>query len=279
MSKKKSKLHKLKMPPLTKIDKALYILLIGLTIVVFIAMPVGQSAVKDVIAFSDNSVLAYDERGYFLFALPFLFILEVIIIVALSVGLSDRKPIFGDKSITYGPPRYPSVYPVFMRNKPKDYIRPSHKKFKKWYKSAIIILLASTFVLVPFSLFGRVCLKDNVSIEKYNGFNVRTQTIEQDEMDTLTFRILLSGHKALSYNIYMDIKTLSGRKYTFMYSDFYGAGKNKDKSALDCFEFVKSHFPDEKVFYERTDLLEELIEDRNFNQSETAQVYELFDVD
>lgn len=212
--------------------------------------------------------------------LPFLFLAEIIAIVGFTVGLSDRKPIFGDKNVTYGPPRYPSVYPVFMRRKPKDYVRPSHVKYNKWKRSVLLIMLISTFALVPLSFFGRVCLTEDVSIEKYNAFNVCTKTIEQEEMDTLTIRIgRIKKTKHFSrWGLYMDIKTTENKEYKFSEHDFYGFGKADGKSDLDWFEYIKSSFPDEKVFYKNRDLIEGLIEDNDYNEAEIRQVYELLDI-
>lgn len=278
MAKKKKNYKKPKMPRLTKLDKTVYIILIIVAFLVFLSAAIVWSMIKDVIAFSDSSVIAYYERVSSLFVVPFLLVAEIIVIVGLVHGLSEKKPIFGDKKITYGSPGYLSVYPVFMRKKPKGYERPSHIKFKKWGRLVLVAMLVLTFAFVPLSFCGRVCLKDDISIEKYNAFNVNTETVERSEIDTLTIRVgrVKKTKYTSRWGLYMDIKTLDGKEYRFSEYGFHGFGKSDDKSELDWFEYVKSSFSENQIIYERTDLVEELIDAKNLNQVEIAQVYELF---
>ncbi|MBR6825002.1 MAG: hypothetical protein IKM59_00460 [Oscillospiraceae bacterium] len=125
----KKKRRGLPVPPLSPLDKFLYFLgsvllaafIIGILLFRLIVIPRW-------IAMADSGMIAITEGVGVLLWTPFLLYIAISGACMLGKGFDCRIPIFGNKRVKYGPPRWGEVYPLFSKNRPVSHIeqRPSH---------------------------------------------------------------------------------------------------------------------------------------------------------
>lgn len=115
-----------------------------------------------------------DGKGSF----HFIWLSVVLLFLFLSILFklyNARIPVFGRKSISYGPPAYPRVYPLLMKNKPKHWISASEAARKKRMRIiaaiALIIVTVVSMILYPRSLYGRNELYEDGTVAVYDTYN------------------------------------------------------------------------------------------------------------
>ncbi|MBQ9781230.1 MAG: hypothetical protein IJW00_09860 [Clostridia bacterium] len=268
--KKKKKKAALKKPPLSPLDKCIH----GFLWVIAIALPFvfffGWFMLYRTIALSDSTVICSDARASVLWCAPMLLFIVVAAIATVENFRIKKQPFFGLKDFPYGSPGYTEVYPLFRKKKypvlkPE---RPSHKKFRKQSVIAVIICFAICTAFLPFSLFGRDVLHEDMSISVYNAFNSEIRHYEAEDVTTVNFSIrFYAGGRYSSggWRKYVTLTTYDGKRYQY-------------RPDLDTMLEIKAAFPASVIAYEGTEDIDEYILDHKLDADEIAKLYDLFNV-
>lgn len=278
---KKKKKREAPMPPLSTLDRVIYITLMVINFIVCFTLGVLLDVIKHLIAFSDTAVVAYEGTIADLLFLPFLIFILLFGFISLSSCMYSKTPIFGKKGITYGPPLYKAKYPIFMRNKPAVYIKPSEKQWRKTKGVLILGILILTLIPFAFSICGRKCLTDDVTIQRYNVINIKRAEYETTDIESVTIRAyyhtIINLKSSISYwTVRMEFTTEDNKDFRFDFSDFRSSNKDTSTAMLNKLLDVKSQLNPDIIEYIGTDKLQFVADDKGFDEKETQMLYELF---
>lgn len=264
MSKKKTKRKSpaLRPPPLSGVDKTIYVCLFLASIALTVGALLGVFFANRAIAYADPAVIAAESRVTVFWAAPFLVTFAIVSLSMTVTAYGNKQPIFGKKGICYGSIHYAPVYPLFTKGKPKPYIRPSEKRYRRCMLRLAVGVLAVTFLLTPLSLCGRNSLRKDMSITVYSVFNQEKRRYEREDIETVTFGIY---HNTRSMGMYVgaDIRTKDGKSFR------YGGD-------LDTLLYIKSRVSPSAVRYKHEGRLDTLIRREKYTASEAAKVRTLF---
>lgn len=185
-------------------------------------------AIQEKIAFSDPAVLASGAgAGNLLFI--FLMLWGLFAFVLLLAGpYSRRIPVFGNDAVSYGPPAYPRIYPVFMKNKPRFWVSPKELRRKKKLKCLITAVILGTFLVsavsFPFSFYGRTVLRDDGSITVYNTVNKEVADYSGAQITDVELGIYSTHTKGggTHWHIEFTMTTADGKTHRFPEHAFAG---------------------------------------------------------
>lgn len=206
----------------------------------------------------------------------------------LSIGESlyrKRIPLFGDREINYGPPQYPPIYPLFMRDKPYHYVSPKKLAKKRKRTTIVCVVWISTFVLSIFMLipavFARQCLYTDGSISTYNMFNSQTcnyriNDIESVHLDVSTLTSKQNRYR--QYHVEMVIKTDDGEEYVFNEFSFDDVDCDNGYSDQYANMLRIKELYGQLVTIKGIDLLPKVIKTQELSADEIALLYQLFEV-
>lgn len=278
--KAKRKMHQ--MPPLSFIDQLIYwtILIIICTLSIFLIF--APLYLRKEIAFSDSMVIAKEDHISMMWMIvPWMtFFLITFILWAIPYG--ERKPIFGKRNFKYGPPAWPRVYPLFMKNKP--YVRVRKKAVETRYQIAVILLvvLLISFIPFPWSLYGRDCLHSDGSIHEYNMFNSKVRETTSGQIDEIEFEVYSHrrGKNSVGrrYDVRVHLTAENGKKYTFDYTEFRQRETNSPPFWLTDMLRLKTRYNPEIIKYSGTKDLYSVIDDNRLNETEAVMLYKLFEI-
>ena len=159
-------------PPLSGLDKAIYIGISILFGILFLASLVGWDSLHKRIAFSDPAVIAYKGRFSNYAAAPMFLYILLLGIILLGVSFADKKPIFGNKTIRYGDyPWKTDIYPLFGPQSKAIVKKPHELKFRAALIRVLAGVFAATFLLSCFGIYGRTCLREDRTIVEYSALN------------------------------------------------------------------------------------------------------------
>lgn len=145
-----------------------------------------------------NAIACSSGEGllHFLWLTILLFIISIIICAG---PYQQRYPVFGRADVRYGPPAYPRIYPLLMKNKPKQW---KGKKEAARKKKAIIIgtvILSAVFVfsiaIYPRSLYGRYELLQDGTVIVFDSHNRQTEQYSIDEITSVCLDTQRTGVK------------------------------------------------------------------------------------
>ena len=234
---------------------------------------------QDDIAFSDPAVIARtvgQGNLYFIWLLLWCLIAFILILA----GLYQRRiPILGRSDIKYGPPAYPRVYPIFLKNKPKYWVSPKELHKQKRMRLIVAVLLIITFlvcaVLFSLSFYGRAVLCNDGSITVYNAHNQEIHhylknEIVSVELDTYHSRSRHGG----SWHIHFKISTADSKSYNFAAHSFEGT----DIQQLQTMSYVKEQLYKDLIFISGTENLQKVVWDQYSRTEEKALLYQLFEL-
>ena len=276
MSKKKKTRRKPQTPPLSFLDQCIYGIGFLLVIVIFVFIFWFYVAFTHRFALQDSFVIAVDERLTTLWFFPFCFYLGISLLVIVSVPYRMKKPIFGNSKITYGPPHWESIYPLFGKQKNKR--KPSSKErkgtsvlFFGW-----LIIFFVFFFLSFFSLFGRNTLMQNGDITVYNVFN-------QEKRNYSVMDISMLEIQTGSYSTGRGFTTHWRTKYEFTMNDgrsyeFVGSCFRSDRDAFENMIKMKTLVDRRKIIIKGVENLDKVIYDNHYTPEELELLYELFEV-
>ena len=274
--KAKKKVHK--MPPLSFLDKMIYWFIFILLCVAYVALLLGPLQLRHVIAFSDEAVIAVeDHASSWWLAVPWLTFFLMTFILWWQ-PYQNRTPIFGKRNFKYGPPAWPKVYPLFMKNKPPVWVSERKKKERKQIKILLVIVLLVSFIPLPWSLYGRACLRYDGGVVQYNMFNQQAEEFLSRDIENLTvslFRYSTGGkyQKTRHWGIQLKLRTSSGKYYTFDHREFHSDGTRRYLPEMVA---VLSRYNPEIIRYENTDKLDSFIAEKDLSPEELQLLYQLF---
>lgn len=182
MAKKRKKDTAHRVPPLSGVDTAIYLGGIAMICGVGVGYVALVSWLSKYAALRDSNVIAYIRTPGSLLFLPFLGFLALGCLLPLMYFFKKRKPIFGSKRIRYGEsPWKAEWYPLFGPQRkrhplPEKARRRARKYIRIWLICLMIVLLSASL-----SLLGRLELRADYSIVRYNVFNQQTDTIRIPE--------------------------------------------------------------------------------------------------
>lgn len=276
--KAKKKVHK--MPPLSLVDKLIYWLIMLFLCPVYLALMFVPFYLQNVIAFADDTVIAAQEHISSVWHLVTWMTFFLITFILWVQAYQGRKPIFGKRNFQYGPPAWPHVYPLFMKNKPYFFVSKREQKAKKHTAIALVIILLLSFIPFPWSFYGRDCLRYDGSIVQYNMFNRQTHDfasgeIEQIEISTYTYSTGKHS-KTWHWGVRMTFRTETGKEYTFEHRDFRSNYVSDLPNALAAMAKLKQRYRPEIIRYVGVEDLHQVIADNQLTEEETALLYQLF---
>ena len=276
--KAKKKMHK--MPPLSFVDKLIYWTIFAVLCAAYLTLLFGPMHLRRVIAFSDETVAAAEDNASMWWLVIAWVTFFVITFSLWYQPYQDRKPIFGRRNFKYGPPAWPKVYPLFMKNKPAVWVSERKKKERKQTAILLLVIIFLNFIPVSLSLCGRDCLTYDGSIYQYNMFNRKVREFTPEDISNIeieTFRYHV-GHysKKLNYGVRMVFKTESGKKYIFDHREFRKDSNGDKYLWLETMLAVKSQFDPGIVHYDKVEELDRVIADKYFEQEEIRKLYQLF---
>lgn len=278
MAKKKKKL---KMPKLSLVDKLIYWFILLLLILMWFTIVMLPVLTFDAIAFSDESVVAADQKATILWALVSFFSFFLMTFILWLDWYQNRRPIFGIKGFRYGPPHSPKIYPLFMKNKPPVWSSARSRKNRRVAACVLVAILLLSFVPYPLSFFGRNCLHYNGAITEYSVFNSPSKEFTSGQIESVEFATYqYSTGKRIKHwhwSVCVVLKTETGEKYTFNAADFNNAAQGEIDFWLAAMLSLKSRFSPSVITFSGTEKLDKVVKDRNLTEAETALLYQLFD--
>ncbi len=267
------------MPPLSAADKLIYwglllLLCAASFVLIFVPLRLRQN-----IAFADATVVALRDNIAVLGILVPWLTFFLMSFIFWQQAYFNRKPIFGKKNFKYGPPTWPKIYPLFMKNKPPVWVSERKKKQKKQIAILLVVILLLSFLPLPLSLYGRECLLENGGIVQYNGFNRKIREFSSDdivsvEMETYRYRVGKQWHK--HWGVRLTVKTESGQTYSFNHNEFRSDTHGGSAYWLDAMLGVKNCYYPGTITYDGLENIDAVIYDQGFDQEEAERLYRLF---
>ena len=277
--KAKKKIHP--MPKLGWKDQLLYwsaMLITGIGAFVLLLFPAYY---RDKLADSNPFALSWATGEGSLHHLWLVFWLFLACILIITGFYQKRTPVFGRSDIRYGPPAYPRVYPLFMKNKPKHWQSEKAKVRAVSRKRIIISILVVTFLicasLYPLSLHGRFELLNDGTVVEFDSHNQeKTHYTINDIDDVILDTDKSSGGRYSSGSWYARVKiTFSdGESCSFSVKGFADNWTDAIYAAQTLKEMYGS-----MLHIEGTEDLWKVVLDTDMTAAEEALLYQLFEVE
>lgn len=272
-TKAKKRVHP--MPKLGWLDQCIYWAGMAVTFGIMILSLFIPVSVWDSVAFSDDRVIARTAGPGNLFFLNLCFWCAVACILIAAGPYRDRTPIFGRKDIRYGPPAYPRIYPLLMKNKPTHWVSPKAAARKKKWSIVLATFLISTFlfsaIVYPMSFYGRSVLLRDGSVAVYNSFNQEKEHYYPKDIDAMTVRTRYASRRGGGWRVEMIFKTSDGEKITYSMGSF----KGNVLESLQNILMVRERYGD-LVTIEGRKNLERVADRYDMTAGEKAILYQIF---
>ena len=265
---KKPKKRNKPYPPLSKADRAIYIISEIFALIILLGSVAGYIIFADDFIFKNPDVLAYAERWTILLMLPF------VIICGILVFDAERKklPILGNKKIDYyNTSKHRFILPLF--DKRYENISNYQKQRRSVFKKASVwsVVLAVLFCIGLLGYTGHHEFDRN-GITTYSIFNNPIAEYSYDEAES--YEISASKQtstskygRSISYEIYFTIHLKNKKSFT---TNYYFA---RDAHALKELEALLAGKP--KTIDDS--YLAEFIDRHDLSDDELAIIYELFE--
>ncbi len=278
MAKKaKKKVHR--MPPLSFADRCIYwaAVLIIFAIDGFLVLFPFWNWHR--IAFREEAVVAaHMTAGVLWMGIPW-FVFMITTFILWYLPYEKRIPIFGKRNFKYGPPAWPKIYPLFMKNKPYVWVSPRAKQERRKKAIALVIFVVISCLPYPLSWNGRVCLEQDGSLCKYNALNIKTRDYPSGEIESVELRTYRNRQHRSSRrvaNVEMILTTEDGNRYEFECDEFSGSYSITRNDWLPAMVELKRRYRPEIITCTDQQLLERVIFDHAMDHRETQMLYELF---
>ena len=264
-------------PPLSGLDKAIYIGISVLLFVSYFGLVLGCILLQDRIAFHDPDVIASRGRLSNYAVLPLYMFVFIFGICILSAWFGGKKPIFGKKSIRYG--EYPwktDLFPLFGPQHREVRRSASELRFRAKMTRILSGIFIALLLLACLGIFGRVCLREDRTIVVYNSLNHSDEPVSiARDCDRIVIKAGIEYHArgGPTWHYGFIFHGVDGREYEFMDNDF-------NLGHSDCLRqllAIKALFSADQITIEREDLLPKVIEDNDLDEVQTALLYQLFE--
>ena len=211
--KKKTKKRPRSLPPLGLLDRLLYWSAMALIVI---------GMLGSILAFLYHNTSAFHKEPLtacsfdYLWGLLFPLVWSLFAFVQILLGpYRKRIPLFGRKDVTYGPPVYRPVYPLFRKGHPKASTAKRHQ-----LPIALISLLVCLF-MYALSFYGRTSLHPDGSLTKYGPFNCVTTTYTPDQITNVTLETFTYPRRLREkWHCRFVIRTADGKHHRFTDYDF-----------------------------------------------------------
>lgn len=278
MRKAKKNLHR--MPKLSFLDQVIYwagLLLLGIC---WFALAFSPLLLRDWIAFSEEAVVAAREHASSLWILVPWMTFFLMTFIAWTIPYQNRQPIFGLKNFKYGPPAWPKVYPLFMKDKPYVWVSQREQKRKKQLKAVLLMILLVSFIPFPWSLYGRDCLYRDGSIRQYSMFNNLKKEYLCQEIETVefsTYRYSTGKYvKTTHWGVEVTLTTNSGNSYSFQDRDTKLKWESGSPQWLGTMLDLKEQYDPAIIRYDPSADLDRVVWDCGLSDADEARLYQLF---
>lgn len=278
MARKKKK--KLKMPPLSALDSCVYYLGMALCVILGLSLSLFVTLLTKRIGLSDPEVIAVDERATVLLGIfPYIAFL-LLLLCPICTAYSRRIPIFGKKGIQYGPPKYPKVYPIFMKDKPPVWVSDRKKESRKTFTVFYCLLVILCLLPTPAGVFGRSCLMENGDVAVYNFLNREIQRYHTGDIQELCFypADMHPRSRGFSYDLNAKLTMENGKTFYFDAADFRGSRNSEPASWLVYMLDMKDRVSPDRIIYKDPHLLPEVADTFNLSSEEIELMKQLFDI-
>jgi len=273
MSRKKKKKRQ-EAPPLSTLDKGIYIALIIILLFLSAALAIDWSywAAK----FSDTWVepVALQRDGGDFIAVWFgVIVCDVCAFALHAKGIGLRTPIFGNSAVNYGEYPWPrSLYPIFDKRRRMHPVEAEKKRFWRGFATVICLMLAVAFVFSWPVICRRADLAGDGSISAYNTFAKVSRYCPED-YEKAEFEIYEHTRRYSSYLSYrINVYCADGLSYTFIRGNMKEPAEAL-KTALE----LKQLLSEDKFLLFNHAFLERLISEENIVGAEEALLRELFE--
>lgn len=267
--------------PLWIVDRLVYWFLLLLDLAVSFAYVFVPLFLRERIAFSEEGVVAYWTHASLLWALlgVFLFFLPTFIIWVNYYN--KRQPIFGKNRLS----SYEMKYPNYAEKKRKMAQKEAawKRKSRRSLKITVAALILSSFLFPPLAVYGRDCLYEDGSIRVYNLFNQVSE--EYGPEDAVALEIGGHGRRRSRrswrkrWDVSVEITCANGESFYFTSEYFIGDRTAEIRPWLTEMLELKARFDPEKISYNDSHKLPNIIEDNHLSEQEQALLYELFSVE
>lgn len=276
---RKAKKRRQQMPPLSFSDKLIYYSIIAFLCGLYFALGFVPIALRERIAFLDEMVIASSEHMSSLWQLVPWMTFFLMTFILWLLPYQDRRPIFGLKNFKYGPPVYPKIYPLFMKNKPHVWVSQRAKQNRKQMALTLLVILLISFIPFPWSLYGRDALHADGSITQYSMFNNQVQEFSSGEIAAVefdTYRYTTGKHlRTAHWGVQVTLTADTGKAYTFTLPEF----RRDDEATpywLSAMLRLKRRYDSQIITYDGIDDLSEVVSDKKLDETETELLYQLF---
>ena len=275
---KKHRKQKPRIPPLSPLDKFIYIAVIALIAVVCFGFAyLYDEIIERSVVRSDPSVIAFSLHTTQLFIVPFGLCAFGGPLIYMVCKFEFRQPIFGNRKISYGKePWDNSCYPLFGYKREKQFIRSPDKKARRNGFAVWCAGLCITLLFLPLGLFGRTCLLEDNSIVIYDVFDQVVGEYTEDNFRNLTLETThadSSRYGSHSWGYKLIIELDDGRKASIFNNSFitYSNEEKLEKAAE-----IKACFADENITIKDEEDVDKVADHMGLTEKETEMLYVLF---
>lgn len=261
-------------PPLSFVDKGIYIalILLGFATLLFLPLFFGYRLPMK-IAFADETVVACRNTVAMLCMLPVALLTSVPLLVLASHGMKQRQPIFGNKR--YIPPPFePAIktYPLLSREFWRSLSGKTKRRSKRIGLIFCIFLLAG-LVILPLGFHPRTVLDRYDNFVTYNVWNEETDSCSLQEAERLEIHITHCGRRRDKWGIQLTF-VFSDTDYKLNLGSFYSM---TIEETLEYMLYLKRCFGEDRYEIGNVERVESFVLKQHLTSSEAALVYELFD--
>jgi len=267
---KKMKKNKWKMPPLSRLDTCLYVVMIVAAVfLIFLFIYLYVAALARIPYYFTPEALGIEHSDA-----SALLILPLVLYAGINFArfidaFHSRRPIFGLRGFQYGPPQWPAVYPLFSSQRPQQ--KGGHRQ---WILPCLsVCLLTLVLTLACLSIWGRSCLYPDGSVHVYNIINQETKHYASEEIDSLKIKTSMAWGKARNrWQFTVSLITESGKEFSFDY------GSPSPDTFCGLIQ-IKSTFAPNQVQVEGAENLDKVIREWDLGEEQRHLLYQLFEVD
>ncbi len=261
-------------PPLSSLDKRIYIALIMIFLLLTLAL-VPDWSYWGARAFGIwiQPAAMRREASDFIAMWLLLAVLLVCTITLYIKGFIERNPIFGDKTIAYGEYPWPkNLYPIFDRRRKTHRINVENRRFWRCYVTIMCLILIFVFIISGPVICRRICFEDNGDVNAYNSL-APISRYNVDDYERAEFEIYKHTHRFNSYWSYeLTVVCSDGRSYSFAREDMKEPAK-----ALETVLRIKNMLPEKSFMRFHYQFMETLISEENIRGAEEAMLRQIFE--
>ena len=274
--KAKKKIHP--MPKLGWKDQLLYwagMLTAGIVALFCLFFPTHY---RNKLSATNPALLSWDVGSGYLHSLWFCFWLFLLCILIL-VFYQKRIPVFGRDDIRYGPPAYPRVYPLLMKNKPRHWQGENAKKKHATRKWIITGALLTSFLLCaalyPSSLASRYELLKNGTVVAFDSHNRQKARYAISDIEAVCLDTERTGGRNRSWYARITIRFSDDEHCDFSIKSF----ADNWTDALYIAQKLKENYG--PVFYieDTQNLWRVALYNTDMTSEEIELLYQLFEVE